>query len=757
MMAPFRRRSLLGLLAATGALVVSSPARADNPVLRHQEDLHGDVVVFGSTLGYDCGAGVAVPAGATAACAGLGNVTDTAPDLFWRDSVANTTITAVQARTSATLDMPAGATITYARLYWGALKDGAAPDTTAQIDYLNGPVKTITADKTWVVPYGPAHPTWSYYQASGDVTDQVAAWGTGDYRVTDVEALALPSFAIDVDRAFSAWTLVVFYDLPGAELRNLALFDSFAPVDPAVVGQESSHVTLDGFLIPQGFSARMTAFTYEGDAIYDGDHFTLNGAQLTDAQNPAANFFNSSRSNLGVAVSGALDVPKLSGAPGSMAGYDLDTVDVTSQLAPGQTSCEVGADSAKDVFLLGGFVTSVASLAPDFKGMTKQVVDLNGGAVVQGDVLEYTITATNGGNDTSISSVLTDVIDGGLTFVPGSIEVLQGGVLGLKTDAAGDDQGTYDAATKTITVRVGTGADAVTGGKVLVGAVAKLRFKVTVAAIIGSVQNQASLEAKGQAGAVKKTWLSDSDPLTVGDQATVTTIYECNVSSECSEQKPYCNPVTHTCTGCTTDNDCKKQATPACQPDGTCGQCSATNTTLCIDDKPACDTTNGICTLCTLGAMGDATRCKMDPKGPVCVAGTNDTVHCGCTQDGDCGGPKSGVVCDSVPQTCVTGCRGMGGNGCPDGEECSSTDNTIGKCGPRTSGAGGAGGSGTGSTSSASGAGGDGSGGSGVPGTPGDEGRCGCSVPGSDESGPVGAAVGISMIGLIAARRRRRG
>ncbi len=752
MKACFRRRSLLGLLAATGALIgSSSPANADDPVLRHQEDLHGDVVAFGSTLGYDCGAGVAVPSGASAACVGQTNTTDTAPDLFWRDNAANATITAVQARTSATLVVPAGATITYARLYWGALKDGAAADTTAVLDYLGGPVKTITADKTWVVPYGAAHPTWNYYQSSGDATPYVAAWGAGDFRVTDVEALPLPSYAFDVDRAFSAWTLVVFYDLPGGELRNLALFDSFTPIDPAVPATATAKVTLDGFLIPQGFSARMTAFAYEGDDIYNGDHFTLNGGQLSDAQNPADNFFNSSRSNLGVPVSGALDVPKLSGAAGSMAGYDLDTVDVTSHLAPGATSCEVGADSAKDIFFLGGFITSVANLAPDFKGMGKDVVDLNGGAVVQGDVLQYTMTATNGGNDASKNSILIDVLESGLTFVPGSIEILQGGNAGLETDAAGDDQGDYNAASKTVTVRVGTGATATTGGVVPVGGVVQVRFKVTVSVATGSVANQALLSASGQAGAIKKTWLSDSDPVAVGDQPTVTTIYECDSDAECKGAKPHCDPVTHTCGGCASDADCKDPASPACQPDGSCGQCSKTNDTLCVNDTPACDTADGICVLCTLGTSGDATKCKTDPNGPVCVAGMNDTVHCGCTTDKDCGGPSSGMVCDSVPQICVSGCRGMNGNGCADGLTCSSTDNTIGTCGPdaTTTGAGGAM-----STSTGSGDAGGGGGGSVLQG---DKGSCGCSVPGSDESESTGAAAAaLAMIGVVVSRRRRR-
>jgi fimbrial isopeptide formation D2 family protein/MYXO-CTERM domain-containing protein len=736
-----------GLLAALTALGSATPAAAENPVLRHQEDLHGDVVVFGSTLAFDCGAGISAPAGSVASCAGQVNVADTAPDLYWRDGVANASITPTQARTSATLVLPPGAFVTYARLYWGALRDGAAADTNATLDWLGGPAQQIVADQSWVVPYGPAHPTWNYYQSSGDATDFVSSWGAGDFRISDVEAL--PLVGLDVDRAFSAWTLVVFYENPGEDLRNLALFDSFTSIDKDVPGHDKAEVTLTGFLIPQAFNARMTAFAYEGDNIYDGDHFTINGVQLSDAKNPAANFYNGSRSYLGAAVSGSQDVPKLSGEPGSMSGYDLDTVDVKSQLKPGDKSALVGADSILDIFLLGGFVTSVQSLAPDFKGMGKEVVDLDGGAVVQGDTLEYTITAVNGGNDSSKNSVLTDVIQPGLSYVPGSIEILEGGVVGVKSDQSGDDQAEYSAGAKLITVRVGTGATAATGGKVAAGATVKVRFRVKVTAAAGTVENQAQLDAEGNAGAAGKVYLSDADPQTPGDQPTVSTIAECDTNADCPAEKPHCDPTTHVCTGCVTDDDCADPALPACQPSGTCGQCSATNDKLCIGEKPVCNEQQGICVLCTLGPDGDASKCKDDPKGPVCVAGMGSAVHCGCLMDSDCGDPMSGKVCDSVTATCTDGCRGVGGNGCPTELECSSKDSSIGTCGPITSGTGGAGGAGGagGSTGETTG---------GATQDPGEKGGCACALPTERDSDTPGALVGALGLLALAARRKRR-
>ncbi|MDI1481161.1 MopE-related protein [Polyangium sp. y55x31] len=49
-----------------------------------------------------------------------------------------------------------------------------------------------------------------------------------------------------------------------------------------------------------------------------------------------------------------------------------------------------------------------------------------------------------------------------------------------------------------------------------------------------------------------------------------------------------------------------------------------------------------------------------------------------CETDEDCGGPNSGQIC--VEGSCTEGCRGEGGNGCPTGEECTSTNTAPGLC-----------------------------------------------------------------------------
>ncbi len=99
-----------------------------------------------------------------------------------------------------------------------------------------------------------------------------------------------------------------------------------------------------------------------------------------------------------MAVSNAGDLPQLTGAARSVSGLDLDVVDVTARVPQAQTSATITASTNQDFYLLGVFVTSISTYKPDFSGATKTVTDLTShpnGAVLPGDIIEYTISATN--------------------------------------------------------------------------------------------------------------------------------------------------------------------------------------------------------------------------------------------------------------------------------------------------------------------------------------------------------------------------
>jgi uncharacterized repeat protein (TIGR01451 family)/MYXO-CTERM domain-containing protein len=371
----------------------------------------------------------------------------------------------------------------------------------------------------------------TYYQSTADVTALVLARGPGAYRVGDIDSVALAN--VNDTRLYVAWTVVVFYRLDSDPPRNLALFDGLDILEPAA--RPLVQVPLSGFLVPAaGFDAKLGVVAYEGDVSSTGDALSFNGVRLTNALNPANNFFNSTRSFLGQAVSLAGDLPRLTGLPGSTSGYDLDVVDVTARLAQGDTSALIEASTTGDFVILGAFVTSIATFKPDFSSTGKTVANLSrsDGTVRPGDVLEYTVVTTNTGNDPGMGVVLTDRLPPGLTLVPGTIRIAAGDNAGTKSDGAGDDQADYDAATRTITVRLGAGATAQQGGSLAVGASATVAFRVRVEdTASGTIANQAVIRALGRAGAPAGTYPSDGNGAMPGAPPTTFTIDPCAVMS----------------------------------------------------------------------------------------------------------------------------------------------------------------------------------------------------------------------------------
>ncbi len=715
--------SLLAALAVTGAAHAA-------PTLRVQVNQHGDFLLIGNTLGYDCAVDpstIVVGTLAADACVqSASDLSDSSPDVYWVSddpsagmALADTATMPSAARTTAVLSVPVGATVTHAFLYWAATNTSGTPDTQVVIERPGaggfGPT-TLTALQSWAPGLD------NGYQSVADVTALVQQHGSGAYRVSDIDVA--PFANVDVSVLFGGFWMVVFYQLPTDPLRNLALFDGF---DVVKAGANQS-ATLSGFLVPtSGFTGKLGVVAFEGDNTATGDSMLFNNVTLSDAQNPVNNFFNSTRSWLGAPVSVAGDLPQLTGTPGSMAGVDIDVVDITAELTKGQTSAPIQAITASpvgDTYYLGGFITSISTFAPDLSTSTKDATDVNGGATVPGDVIQYTITVDNTGNDGTAQAVLTDPLPPQVTYVPGSIQIVSGDNAGPKTDAAGDDQAEYDAATRSVVVRLGKGADATNGGDLASNATTVISFQVTVnSGVTGDVANQASVQAGGALGAPVNTWTTDGNGSAAGSPPTVVTVNQCATNADCAAPDPICD------TGVTPH---------------ACVQCLA---------------------------------------------------------DSDCGSTTSGRVCDTTMDTCVDGCRGMGGNGCPQGQTCSSMTNAIGQCstpgtgsnsssgtassGTASSGTGGAGGgsaasgasssassttsstsgastsAGTGGSESGSGTGasnstGGDSGVGGGGGTSGNnqQGNCSCNL--ASEDGGLSSGLAVAAVALLAGRRRRR-
>ncbi len=472
------------------------------------------------------------------------------------------------------------------------------------------------------------------------------------------------------------------------------------------------NAVLSGFLVPNGgIDGKLGIITYEGDVSILGDQFFFNGGgALSDALNPADNFFNSTRSTLGKAVTVPGDLPQLTGTAGSLSGMDLDVVNITNKLTPGQTMAPIQATSTGDQYYLAGFITSVSDYRPDFSTSTKVATDVNGGSLLPGDIIEYTITAINTGNDTAVDVVLTDPIPAGVTYVPGSLQVSTGPNMGAKTDAVADDQGDFDDVSKTVIFRLGMGADGVKGGTMAVGASSEVKFQVQVDLNTkGKIQNQATITGAGLMGAPSADTPTDGNGDGQGNPPTDTDVDECESDADCKDpalahcavdldpnqcvqcfQDDHCTPLTPTCNleslSCecipagaevcdNADNDCNGEADEGFGVGGPCsagmGACAAQGVFVC-------------------NVNGDAAECDAMPGTPsteLCdmidndCNGETDDNCVPCVVDADCGGPQSGKVCDPN-NNCIDGCRGTNGNGCPMDLVCTSMDDSIGMCEP---------------------------------------------------------------------------
>ncbi|HPH27081.1 MAG TPA: MYXO-CTERM sorting domain-containing protein [Pseudomonadota bacterium] len=584
----------------------------------------GNFLLIGNTVGWDCAAGVPTPVvGNVAATADCGmNLDDSSGDVMWStdgtSATAQSTTTPLKAGSLAVLNVPADAVVVNARLFWSAqLPAGSSAGGQVTLDR-PGTFSTLIGNDPSFPGLTVQNSGRTYYQGNADITKLVQKNGSGAYRVTGIPTSPLLGLLENV--AFVNWHMVVVYRKADEPTRNLVVYRGMDPVTVAA----PADATLDGFLVPPaGFAGQLGIIGYEGDDLLNGDSFLFNNVVQSNALNPATNFFNSTRSNLGSAVTVAGDLPQMSGAVGSMIGLDLDVIDVTPQLTAGATSATVRASSNGDLYFLGGFVTGISTLFPVFSDSTKTYVNVSrpDQPVVPGDTVRYTMKVLNNGSDTSINTILSDPLPPQLTYVPGTIKIIDGPNAGAQTDQPGDDQVDYDANTRTITVRVGTGATAVLGGTVPVGETTTIELLAQVSrAISGRLDNQGVVTAQGQkafAQNVKRagTWLTgDGTAPNIPTSITV----DCSSDVQCTPLAPKCD----------------RSLTPA--------RCACTATADCPTGY-VCDPTARSCVQCT-AAPAQTQSCQASGLGAVCLPDN----RCGCNSDADCGGR----VCDLGTRTC---------------------------------------------------------------------------------------------------------
>ncbi len=418
---------------------------------------------------------------------------------------------------SADLILPAGTnTIKFARLYWGGRILGNLRPTNAQIvdslrkvkirkgtsgAYFNINTPVINVDTFAIADQ-------KISQAYVDVTTFINNNGVGTYTVADVPAS--PGIGGTGGR-YGGWCLVVAYENTTQPYNSVRVYDGYAQVFDGGSTVATLNLNLNGLNVPNNplniDEAKMGTMSWEGDGDLgvsasnpDGDYIKINNVAVSNAVNPAGNFWNSSISKNGLYVT-AKNPNYL-----NQMGIDIDEVNVGTGygILPNATSVNVKFGTEADQYFPSIFTFSIRMKDP-LVTLDKTVTDANGNTFVDSnEELTYTLSGSNQGIASAYNTVIVDTLPNNVTYVLNSLEVIgaPGVTAGIKTDAADTDAAFVGVnGSKTyIKFYIGVGSNGTTGGELPAGSTYTLRFKVKASAIPGTVINTARLFSNSQAG-----------------------------------------------------------------------------------------------------------------------------------------------------------------------------------------------------------------------------------------------------------------
>jgi len=458
---------VVGALAAM--LAVASPAAADRAFsTRFSTNDTGNIAVVANTL-ETCPTVATTCAAARAAvpiASGGNNFSNNNFNMTYVNTDPGTVGgTATFDSSTSQLSLPAGATVLFAGLYWGA---DTSAGSNASAGPAPAPARNAAANNQvgFKVPgasgYTPltasapldTSPGTSRYSAFANVTSAVAAAGAGSYSVANVQA------GTGGDR-YAGWAMFVVYHDSSDPPRNLTVDDGFQTV---ASNSPPLTIPIGGFQTPpSGPPPTVTVgfMAYEGDTGITGDTASLDGLTASTAARPATNFFDGAITNFGVNVT--------TRNPADVNNFAIDAAELsgTGAIPNGATSATVQLTTSGDTYF-PAVITFATDLFAPIIDSTKSVTNLThpGGPDQRGDVLQYTVSYQNTGGDNAVGFVMRDPIPSGSTYVPGSLRVTQGPQTGAKTDARDNDSAQFDSNANAVVFGLGSGATGSSGGSI---------------------------------------------------------------------------------------------------------------------------------------------------------------------------------------------------------------------------------------------------------------------------------------------------
>jgi uncharacterized repeat protein (TIGR01451 family) len=380
--------------------------------------------------------------------------------------------------------VPAGITnptIKFARLYWGGritTTDMGTNDVNVRTVKIrkgtSGGYQTVTAPISQVDKVGIPGTSSTAYQAYFDITAFVNTNKTGTYTVADIK-LNTGSTGGNGGN-YGGWTIMVVYEDPAATFSNIRIYDGFILVSNSAA-PTSQTIQLSGLNPSSAFTgqadAHMSFFAWEGDANLGatitnpaGDYVKLNNVVVTNALNPAQNFWN------GTITSNGQHVTTKNPNYINQMGIDIDDINIGSgyNITPGMTNMSIEFGTEADQYFPSVFGISMAANPPVVildKTGTITGPGSSRGLLYPEETITYILSGKNNGLGNAINNIVVDTIPVGLNYVPNSMFV--GTATGPQTpltDLTGDDLGHFASTGGKSWVKffVGTGATPTTGG-----------------------------------------------------------------------------------------------------------------------------------------------------------------------------------------------------------------------------------------------------------------------------------------------------
>ena len=423
-----RGRTCVGLLITTILGLWNATAAHAQYVQRQVVTSNGAVTFIGNSLGLNK-RGTSDEPGTSGS---IGTFITTNTNL--RDNFAwppGTTEDWRQNSSAAVLNLPPNSRVVYAELIWGGSYLYGGVDVRP---FLDDPVEFRTPDGlSQVAPavatrFIRSGPDDNYYGRSANVTALVTAGGNGTYTVGRVPAT---QGASEVDFNAAGWTLAVLYEDSTLPARNLSLF----------VGLEKSGgsaASLSGFCTPTSGAVRgrVAVSAIDGDTQATGDslRFAPNGFainedryRLAGPNNPITNFFASqiNGDNGLLVTSGTFGMRNnnfFNTFSGGRQGWDITSVDASSQMSPGQTTAFARGSTNNDAFFINALALQIDVGTPAFNSTAATTVSQSSAEV--GNVLTYTVRLNNSGGSADANNVnMTAPLPAGMSFVAGSFRV----------------------------------------------------------------------------------------------------------------------------------------------------------------------------------------------------------------------------------------------------------------------------------------------------------------------------------------------